>query len=438
MLKTWKCNLKKLSVEEYKYLREMCHLSKNVYNESVYNIRQHYFAEGTYLRYETNFRQMRTSMNYLRLGSNISQQTMRAADQSFKSFFGLLKKSRQGVYQTWKIKLPHYLSKDALYPIVFSHAGESSLPNGEFPIPVSRMLRKDYPDMQLKIKIPDYIIGKQIKQIHIIPRYKGQYFEVRILFEDTKVCKPKFDFSQALGIDLGVNNFATCATSEGGSFIIDGRHIKSTNQWYNKQLARLSSIKDHQKIKGCTSRQYQITSKRNSRVADFIYCASKYIVNYCIAHKIGNVVIGYNDGFQDSVKLGRVNNQRFVMLPYGQFKNRLRYLCEQYGINYLEQEESYTSKANFWGKDFIPVWNPLNPKQGNFTGTRTYRGLYKTQDGRKFNCDVNGALNILRKSNVVSLEGLYSRGVVDTPIRIRLSRSSGGNLNNKLLMKGAV
>jgi IS605 OrfB family transposase len=157
-----------------------------------------------------------------------------------------------------------------------------------------------------------------------------------------------------------------------------------------------------------------------------------------MTHKIGNIVVGYNDGFQNSVALGKVNNQQFVMLPYGQFKNRLRYLCNIYGITYVEQEESYTSKANFWGKDEIPIWNPLNPKQGNFTGKRIRRGLYRTDDGKILNADVNGALNILRKSRVVSLEGLYSRGEVGAPIRIRLSRLSGGNLNNKLLIKGVV
>ena len=438
MLKTWKCNLKGLSVEEYKYLREMCYLSKNVYNESVYNIRQHYFAEGTYLRYEANFGLLKTSINYIRLGSNISQQSMRAADQSFKSFFALLKNAKKGIYERWKVRLPHYLPKDALYPIVFSHAGESKLPNGEFQIPMSRSLKEDYPELKMKIKIPEYIIGKQIKQIQIIPRYNGKHFEVRIIFEDIEIEKPQLESTKALSIDFGVSNFATCVTSEGESFIIDGKHIKSINQWYNKENARLSSIKGHQKIKGCTSKQYQITSKRNKQVADFIYCASKYIVNYCVVHKIGNLVAGYNDGFQNGAALGRINNQQFVMLPYGQFKNRLRYLCNIYGITYMEQEESYTSKANFWGQDEIPVWNPLNPKQGNFTGRRIRRGLYRTDDGRLLNADVNGALNILRKSRVVSLEGLYSRGEVDTPIRIRLSRFSGGNLNNKLLVKGAV
>lgn len=438
MLKTWKVNLKGLSAEEYKYLREMCRLSKNVYNESVYNIRQHYFAEGSYLRYEANFYQMRTSVNYIRLGSNISQQSMRAADQSFKSFFALLKKSKQGIYSNWKVRLPHYLPKDALYPIVFVHVTGNYVKDGKFQIPVSRSLKEDYPNLKIILNLPEYLKDKKLHQIQIIPKYKGKHFEVRYIFDDEDIRKPQLDPTKALAIDLGINNFATCATSEGQSFIIDGRKIKSTNQWYNKELSRLSSIKDHQKIKGCTSKQYQITSKRNRQVTDFIYCASKYIVNYCIAHKIGNLVGGYNDGFQDSVALGKVNNQQFVMLPYGQFKNRLRYLCNIYGITYVEQEESYTSKANFWSQDEIPVWNPLNPKQGNFTGKRIHRGLYRTDDGRTLNADVNGALNILRKSNVVSLEGLYSRGEVDTPIRIRLSRSSGGNLNNKLLIKSSV
>lgn len=416
----------------------MCYLSKNVYNESVYNIRQHYFAEGSYLRYEANFYQMRTSVNYIRLGSNISQQSMRAADQSFKSFFALLKKSKQGIYSNWKARLPYYLPKDALYPIVFVHVTGSYIKDGRFQIPVSRSLKEDYPNLKIVLNLPDYLKDKKLHQIQIIPKYKGKHFEVRYIFDDEGICKHRLDSTKALAIDFGVNNFATCATSEGQSFIIDGRKIKSINQWYNKELSRLSSIKDHQKIKLYTAKQYTIATKRDRRIQDFVYCSTKYIIQYCVDHQIGNIVVGYNDGFQNSTKLGKVNNQQFVMLPYGKFKSRLQYLCNIYGINYIEQEESYTSKANFWGLDEIPVWNPLNPKQGNFTGRRIHRGLYRTDDGRIFNADVNGSLNILRKSNVVSLKGLYSRGEVDTPIRIRLSRLSGGNLNSKLLIKSSV
>lgn len=426
-LKTWKSNLKNLSVKEYEYLREICHLSKNVYNESVYNIRQHYFAEKTYLRYEANYYQMKDSKNYILLGSNISQQSMRAADQSFKSFFALMKKTKQGFYERWRVKLPGYLPKDGFYSVVFAHAGRSSLKDGCFKVPVSRGLKERYKGLKLNIKIPDYILGKKIHQIQIVPKHKGRYFEVRFIFDDVDANNHKdennhnLDPTKALSIDLGVNNFATCVTTDGDSFIIDGRKIKSQNQWYNKELSRLSSIKDHQKIKGCTKKQYQITRKRNNQIKDFTYKASKYIVSYCLSHNVGNLVIGYNDGFQYKANLGKINNQQFVMIPYGQFKFRLEYLCKEVGINYVEQEESYTSKASFWDKDIIPTWNPQNPKQGNFSGKRIHRGLYQTKSGKILNADVNGALNILRKSNVVDLSVLYSRGEVLSPMRIKLS-----------------
>lgn len=420
-LVTWKCKLKHLTSQEYEYLREMCHLSKNVYNESVYNIRQHYFAEGSYLRYEANFGQMKFSENYINLGSNVSQATMRKADQSFKSFFGLLKKSKQGVYGNWKIKLPHYLKKDAFYPIEFIHAGEVDLSKGRFKVPASKYFREKYLGLKLYLDIPKHIQDKKVHTISIVPKFSGRYFEARIVFEDAEKTKVQLDCTKALAIDLGINNFATCTTSEGQSFIIDGRKIKSINQWYNKENARLQSVKDKQKIKGCTKKQYLIANKRDRQIQNFIYKSAKYIVKYCIDNQIGNIVVGYNDGFQDRVNLGKVNNQQFVMLPYGKFKSRLEYLCNLYGIRYQVQEESYTSKASFWDRDEMPKWNPLNPKQGNFSGKRIHRGLYQTKSGKLLNADVNGALNILRKSNVVSLQTLYSRGEVLTPTRIRFA-----------------
>lgn len=229
-LVTWKYKLKHLTSQEYEYLREMCHLSKNVYNESVYNIRQHYFAEGSYLRYEANFGQMKFSENYMNLGSNVSQATMRKADQSFKSFFSLLKKSKQGVYENWKIKLPHYLKKDAFYPIEFIHAGEADLSKGRFKVPASKYFREKYPGLKLYLDIPKHIQDKKVHTISIVPKFSGKYFEARIVFEDEEKTKVQLDCTKALAIDFGVNNFATCATSEGKSFIIDGKYVKSINQ----------------------------------------------------------------------------------------------------------------------------------------------------------------------------------------------------------------
>ena len=262
------------------------------------------------------------------------------------------------------------------------------------------------------------------------------------------------DDQKAIAIDFGIDNLTTCATSTGQSFIIDGRRLKSINQWYNKENSRLQSIKDKQKFgKKCTNRQNELAHKRNNRVNDYMSKTARKIINYCLAKNIGVLVCGYNVTFQRESTLGKVTHQNFVNIPFGKLRDKLQYLCELYGIKYIEQEESYTSKASFWDKDEIPVFqsklkpsgnslganaasptgiepanfrlgecrNDDNPKQYTFSGKRIHRGLYKTASGYKFNADVNGALNILRKSKVVSLLGLYCRGELDTPIRIRVA-----------------
>lgn len=421
MLKTWSIHLKHLSSIEYQYLREISRLSGAVYNSAIYNIRQHYFVDGTYLSYEANYWQMKDTPNYRMLGAQAAQQSMRVADYAFKSYFSVNRKVKLGEYSRKKLKLPNYVPTGSLCPVTYAATQRASV-TGEFIVPVSRPLQKKYPDLSKKIviKLPNYLIDKRIHQIKLIPKCGGRYFVCQVVFDDNIPPKIELNTSNALAIDFGVDNFATCVTSEGESFIIDGRKVKSINQWYNKENARLSSIKDHQKILSCTSKQRIVAYNRERKIQAFIYASTKYIVDYCLDRQIGNIVVGYNSGFQDKVNLGRVNNQIFARLPYGKFKSRLNYLCTLYGIIYTEQEESYTSKASFWDKDELPTWNPLSPKQGKFSGRRIKRGLYKTSDGKLLNADVNGALNILRKSNVVSLEGLYSRGATQVPVRIRL------------------
>lgn len=415
-MKTWKQNLKHLTAGQYHTLRTMCRLSKNIYNQSIYNIRQHYFAEGTYLRYEANYPFMKNDENYKVLGAAVAQQTMKCADNAFKSFFGLLKLAKSGKYASWQIKMPKYLKKDSMYKLCFA---QPYLSSGQFLVPMSFGMQKDGFD-RIRIKIPPYLHDKKIRQIHIIPKHNGKYFEAVYMFDDAEQETPVLNSEKALSIDLGVSNLATCVTNEGKSFIVDGKKLKSINQWYNKELVRLSSIKDKQKIKSYTNRQYAITNKRNNRVSNYIYNAAKLIIRYCLEHKIGNIVVGYNDGFQDRSNLGRVNNQNFVQIPLGKLKSRLEYLSKLNGINFVLQEESYTSRASFFDNDDIPVWNPQNPVEAEFSGTRIRRGLYKTKSGTLVNADINGALNILRKSNVVSLTALYSRGEVNTPLRIRV------------------
>ena len=149
--------------------------------------------------------------------------------------------------------------------------------------------------------------------------------------------------------------------------------------------------------------------------------AARKVINYCIANDIGTLVVGYNETFQRGSHIGKQNNQNFVNIPYGQLRSKLEYLCTLNGIVFVKQEESYTSKSSFWDKDDIPVYNADNPREYQFSGNRVHRGQYKTASGKTINEDVNGALNIMRKSSVVDMNILYGRGKVDTPVRIRIA-----------------
>ena len=222
---------------------------------------------------------------------------------------------------------------------------------------------------------------------------------------------------------MGINNLATCVTSIGKSFIVDGKKLKSINQWFNKYNAKLQSIKDKQEYgKALTTRQKTIWNKRNNRVNDYLSKAARIIINYCLENDIGILVCGYNNDFQRDSDIGKKNNQNFVNIPFSKFLWKLEYLCKFYGIKFVIQEESYTSKASFFDMDEIPEYKK-EAKDDNysFSGKRIKRGMYKTSKGKIINADVNGALNILRKSKVVDLKVLYHRGEVDTPVRIRIA-----------------
>ena len=156
-------------------------------------------------------------------------------------------------------------------------------------------------------------------------------------------------------------------------------------------------------------------------INDYMNKAARIVINYCIDNDIGTLIVGYNEVFKKDSNIDTRNNQTFVNIPYGILLDKLENICKSNGITLIMQEESYTSKASFWDKDNIPVYNNDNPKEDEFSGNRVHRGLYKTANGKTFNADINGALNIMRKSNVVDMNILYGRGEVDTPIRIRIA-----------------
>lgn len=203
----------------------------------------------------------------------------------------------------------------------------------------------------------------------------------------------------------------------GNSFLIDGKHLKSKNQWYNKRVAQLKESK----AQGFWSKRLaSITEKRNRQMRDAVNKVARLVVNYCLKNRIGKIVFGWNRRQKDSSNMSRKANQEFVSIPTAKLKDRIAQLCELYGIEFVETEESYTSKASFLDSDFLPTYGE-KPQEYKLSGKRIKRGLYKTNQGWLVNADANGASNILRKVAIrLGLDlSRISRGALTTPLRVQ-------------------
>ena len=447
----------RLSNEELNTLKELSHIAKSLYNEALYNIRQYFFSTGSYLNYYENYKELKNSDNYKLLNSNMAEQILKEVDGSFKSFFALKRLKDKGKYDD-KVKIPHYLDSDAYSTLVIGFV--RIVDTNKLVIPYSNAYRVNH--SPITVTIPPQLVNKHIKEIRIIPKLNASYFEFQYTYE-ANIERSYLSSHKYISLDIGINNLVTAITSTGNSFIIDGRYLKSINQWFNKKNSYLQSI--HMKqlhFKGdaskvpYTTKQNKLLDKRNNRINDYISKTANYIINYCVRNNIGNIVLGYNPDIQKESKLSKQVNQSFISLPIGKLKDKLSYLCEQYDINLILQEESYTSKASFLDNDDIPVYNNNNNdgddnnsnnnivSNGNnykFSGTRIKRGLYKSSNGTLINADINGSLNILKKALInkfskninnnsttskaddckLILNNLCIAGHVDVPKRIRLA-----------------
>lgn len=406
-----------LSKQQYKVLREMCWISKNLYNVALYNIRQYYFQEKKFLSYETNYHNCKANENYKLLQAGVSQQTLKVVDRSFKSFFNLIKKANIGDYRFQDINMPRYLAKDELHNLILLN-NAINIKNGYINIPFSRAMEKKYPGVDIKIKFPTRLEGKKIKEVRIIPNYKGKHFKIQYVYENT-VNDLGLNKDKCLSIDVGLENLATCVDSDGSSFIVDGRKLKSINYYYNKLKSKKQSILDKQGYKYSNS-MYQLIKKRNNKTNDYIKKSARLIINHCITNDIGTLIVGYNSDFKRNINLGKTTNQQFTQISFGALRVQLENLCEQYNIKYIEQEESYTSKASFLDNDDMPTFDTHNTNEYKFSGKRIKRGLYKSAEGLIVNSDVNGALNIMRKSKQNIDFDKLCIGLLASPIRLRI------------------
>ena len=240
---------------------------------------------------------------------------------------------------------------------------------------------------EIYVKLPEDLNENDIKFARIVPG-NGK-FTVEIGFE--KEPKPQVMAGSYASIDPGVNNLVTMVdTVTRNPVIINGRLLKSINQWYNKKIAKMRSEIKRLYGKYWSRKMSSITNRRNNKIRDYMHKTSTYIVNHLVSNRIGTLIIGEIKEWKQDTNMYKVNNQNFVCIPFEMLKSMLEYKCKLAGIEVVRQDEAYTSKCSFLDNEEIK-------KHKKYKGSRPKRGCYKTSDGRKVNADVNSACNIMKK-----------------------------------------
>lgn len=372
-------------IPQTEHLVNLCKVSNNLYNQALYLFRQTLKNENKWLWYADMDKLMKNTpnlegeINYRLLKAQVSQQILKVLDKNIKAYCKAIKdfKTNPAKYKAMP-QLPSFRKRSGLFNLYYPNQS-AIIKNGKI------RLAKD-----LEILIPQWDKYKEriqnFQQVRILP--SGKKLKVEIVYRQ-EVKDADLDKSKYASIDLGIDNLATMVTDK-GSFLYSGKFLKSYNGNFNRQLAKLKSIKDKQGIKKATKRMQNLYEKRDRYFEDAFHKYSRMIVNHLIENRIGNLVVGYNTGWKQSVDIGKRNNQKFVQIPFARLASYLKYKCRMAGIRFVENEESYTSKCDALAKEEIG-------KHESYLGKRVKRGLFRSSTGRYINADVNGAVNILRK-----------------------------------------
>jgi putative transposase len=375
--------------------------SKNLYNAANYVVRQSFIHEGVYLNYHEMHRRMKDHEAYQALPAKVAQWVLRLLDKNWQSFFEAL--------SAWQAdptkflghpKLPGYKDKQQGRNLLVYTTPALSVPALRQGLIVPSMLGITVQSSQ-----------QNVQQVRIVPR--TEFYVVEVIHEQAPV-QAAVDPALHAGCDIGIDNLATLASDKPG-FIprtVNGRPVKSINQFYNKRRAELQSQLGH---KGTSHRMERLTTRRTRRIDHELHMVSRRIIDLLVAEGIGTLVIGKNPLWKQEVNLGRRTNQQFVCIPHARFIAMLSYKAELVGIRVIVSEESYTSKASFLDGDPLPVYGARDIPV--FSGRRVKRGLYRAADGTPINADVNGAYNIIRKVAPEAF-ALRSRGCVVHPVRL--------------------
>ena len=397
----------KKSNSYYNMFCEFTHQSKNLYNHANYLVRKEFTENNRWLRYQDLDKILKKDIDYPDYRNmptvQAAQQTLQLVDQNWRSFFSLIKDwSKNKDKYSGKPKLPKYKTKDGKMVLIITNQ-RIKLKGGILHLP------KAFNGFTIQPKCVTLSNFEKINQIRIVPR--NQIFRVEIVYSVSINDNMLPDNGRYMSIDLGLDNLATIVTNTGlNPTIVNGKGLKSNNQYYNTQKAYYQSVAKHMNDKFYTNRLYRLTQKRNFKIEDALHKISKCIVNSAISNDIHTIVIGNNKNWKQFVSLGKRTNQSFVNIPHQKLIEKIVYKARNVGINVIITEESYTSGTSFLDEEY-PQKEFYNKDR------RIHRGLFISNQGIHTNADVNAAYQIMKKvfPNEFS-DGI--EGVVLHPVRV--------------------
>ena len=375
----------------YDWILEECLRSRNLYNKTLFIYRQAFTGNHDRIedfksiirhdKFISSFELVKQMAKlkdvdyYAMTKKNSGTQVVCQVDRTMKSWFASLKSYKKDPSKfRGRPRIPSYKKKDELNCLIYTYVDAKLQKDGTI------NLRRD-------IKLPIHTNLKNFQQIRLVP--KTGFIQVEIIY-NKEVTDSNLDKTRAIGIDLGLNNLVAITSNIGNiSNLVNGRPLKSINQYYNKRKAYLTSLLEKGKLKS-SKRLRRLEMKRMMKIKDYLHKTSRRVVELMEQNDIGTCFIGYNDGWKNEVEMGKKNNQNFVSIPYSLLINMLKYKIEEKGGQLIELNEAYTSKCSFLDNEEVC-------KHETYKGKRVKRGLFLSSDKKALNADINGSLNILKR-----------------------------------------
>ena len=375
----------------YRWIIEECSRSKNLYNKALYIYRQAFTERheniSDYVSIVNNkkfissynlitrMRALKDEDYFAMTKNHSASQVIIQVDKTMKSWFAALKSYKKDPSKfRGRPRIPSYKKKDELNCLTYTYVDAKFQKDGTI-------------NISKKIKLPIHTNLKSFQQVRLVP--KTGYIQVEIVY-NKEITDSNLDKTRAIGIDLGLNNLMAITSNIGNvSSLVNGRPLKSINQYYNKRKAHLTSLLEKGKLKS-SKRLRRLEMKRFCKIRDYLHKTSRRVVELMYNNNIGTCFVGHNKDWKQEVEMGKKNNQNFVSIPYSLLINMLKYKIEEKGGQLIELNEAYTSKCSFLDNEEIC-------KHESYKGKRVKRGLFLSSDKKALNADINGSLNILKR-----------------------------------------